>query len=96
MGEQEQKKAINRQAVALRYDPGDVAPRVVAKGTGYIHDKIIEKAGESDVTVISNPELVRELTKLDLGEGIPPELYEVVAQVLIFISELDKLNNYVK
>jgi flagellar biosynthesis protein len=90
MGEQEQKRAAHRQAVALKYDPNDVAPRVIAKGAGYIHDKIVEKAGERDVAIISNPELVRELTKLDLGEGIPPELYEVVAQVLVFISELDK------
>ena len=96
MDKQEQKRAALRQAVALRYDPSDTAPRVVAKGAGYIHDKIIRKAGENDVTVISNPELVNELTRLDLGEGIPPELYEVVAQVLIFISELDRINDYVR
>ena len=96
MEKQEQKRAALRYAVALKYDPSDTAPRVVAKGAGYIHDKILKKAEESDVTVISNPELVNELNKLDLGEGIPPELYEVVAQVLIFISELDRINDYVK
>jgi len=96
MDKQDQKRASLRQAVALRYDPSDTAPRVVAKGAGYIHDKILEKAGESDVKVIADPELVRELTKLELGEGIPPELYEVIAQVLIFISDLDRLNEYVK
>ncbi|MCL2699656.1 MAG: EscU/YscU/HrcU family type III secretion system export apparatus switch protein [Defluviitaleaceae bacterium] len=93
MAEQEQEKLnLNRHAVALKYDPNiDRAPRVIAKGAGYIHDKIVEKAHENKIAVMSDPELVRELTKLDLGEGIPPELYEVVAQVLIFISELDRV-----
>jgi type III secretion system FlhB-like substrate exporter len=65
MDKQEYKRAAGRQAVALKYDPADAAPRVVAKGAGYIYDKILEKAGENDVAVISDPELVRELTKLD-------------------------------
>jgi len=91
MGKPEHKRAAKRQAVALKYDQGDAAPRVIAKGEGYVHNEIIKKAEENDVAVISNPELIKELTKLDLGEGIPPELYEVVAQVLIFISELDRV-----
>ena len=91
MDNKQQNHALDRQAVAVRYNPNDYAPRVVAKGAGYVHDRIIEKAKENQVAVYSDPELVKELTKIDLGDAIPPELYQVVAEVLIFISDLDRL-----
>lgn len=92
----DEKKPIrqNQKAVALKYDPMDVAPKVVAKGSGYIAEKILEKGRDADIPVYKDEKLAEELTRLDLGEHIPPELYEVVAQVLIFISDLDKLEAY--
>ncbi len=90
------KNSGNQRAVAIKYDPTDVAPKVVARGTGYVADRIVEKAKDNEVTVISDSKLIDELTKIDIGDSIPPELYEVVAQILIFISDLDKLENYKK
>lgn len=80
-----------QKAAALKYNTGDTAPKVVASGKGYIAEKILENAGISDVPVYRDEKLVEELTRLDLGDSIPPELYEIVAQVLIFISDLDRL-----
>lgn len=90
----EKDKKINpkARAVAIKYSPTDMAPRVVASGKGYVADKILENA--TNVPVYKDSALVEELTKIDLGDNIPPELYEVVAQVLVFISDLDKLNSY--
>jgi flagellar biosynthesis protein len=85
---------FRQKAVALKYSPEDAAPKVVAKGAGTVAEKIMEKGQEADVPIYQDAKLTEELTRLDLGEQIPPELYEVVAQVLIFISDLDKLETY--
>ena len=79
-----------KRAVALEYNPDDAAPKVVAKGAGLIAEKILERAGESDVPVYEDAELVKSLDRLDLGANIPKELYEVVARVLVFIDWLDR------
>ena len=86
----DRQNRIKQRAVALQYNPEEHAPKVVAKGKGIIAERIIKEAEESDVAVYKDEELVKELTKMEIGEHIPPELYEVVAQVLIFISDLDK------
>jgi flagellar biosynthesis protein len=84
-------KSYKRQkAVALKYDPEETAPKVLAKGAGVIAEKILENAEKHDVKIHKDAALVDDLTRLDLGEHIPPELYQAVAQVLIFISDLDK------
>jgi flagellar biosynthesis protein len=70
-------------AVALRYD-GDGAPRVIAKGRGELAERIREVAREHDVPMHADRELVELLSRVDLGEEIPPELYLAVAQVLAF------------
>ena len=87
------KRNVNQRAVALKYDPADPAPKVVAKGSGVVAENIIEKGKEADIPLYKDAKLAEELTSLNLGENIPPELYEVVAQVLIFISDLDRLES---
>ena len=82
-----------QKAVALQYNSDEYAPKVAAKGVGKIAEKILEKAKESDVTLHQNAQLVDELYKMDLEQHIPPELYEVVAQVLAFVSDLDRSAN---
>ena len=77
------------RAVALQYNPTDMAPTIVAKGAGTIAHKIIENAALSDIPIHKDAALAHELTRQDIGAHIPPELYEVVAQVLVFISQLD-------
>lgn len=77
-------------AIALEYDPQvSPAPRVTATGTGVTAEKIIEKAQESGVPIQSNPELAAILSKLDIGQNIPEELYKIVAEILIFIYGID-------
>ena len=81
----------NRQAVALRYrEPEDEAPRVVAKGHGQIAAKIVALAREHDIPTYADSELTRHLATLDLDMEIPSQLYQAVAEVLVFIYELEQ------
>jgi Uncharacterized homolog of the cytoplasmic domain of flagellar protein FhlB len=80
-----------RRAVALKYEPGErSAPVVVAKGKGYLANAIVEKAAENGVPVQEDASLVEVLSKLDLNQEIPPELYALVAEILSFIYRSDK------
>ncbi|SDT45414.1 flhB C-terminus-related protein [Paenibacillaceae bacterium GAS479] len=79
-----------RKAVALKYNPTDGAPVVVAKGKGQLADEIIQRARENGVAVQEDRSLVEVLSKLDLDQQIPGELYELVAEVLSFIYRTDK------
>ena len=83
-------KRKSSKAVALRYDKQeDRAPRVVAKGKGYLADKIIDVAREHDIPLYKDKNLVQVLEALDLETEIPPELYRAVAEVLAFIYRLN-------
>lgn len=89
MGEDKSKKV--KQAVALEYDPSDNAPRVIAMGRGALADKIIEQAKQADVPIHKDDKLADTLSKLQIGDMIPPELYEVVAEILVFVDGMDKI-----
>ncbi|WP_243115034.1 EscU/YscU/HrcU family type III secretion system export apparatus switch protein [Natranaerovirga pectinivora] len=82
-------KKINKVA-AIRYDIDEEAPRVLAKGKGIIADKLLQKAKTEDIPIYKDENLANELSKLDIGTYIPPELYEVVAEVLTFLDNLDQ------
>lgn len=86
----DEKKKV-KTAVALSYDTDEAAPKVVASGFGQVAERIIEKAKESDVPVHEDGKLADTLSKLEIGELIPPELYEVVAEVLVFVDKLEKI-----
>ncbi|MDR1059687.1 MAG: EscU/YscU/HrcU family type III secretion system export apparatus switch protein, partial [Clostridiales bacterium] len=74
----------------LKYDPGrDYAPEVTAVGRGAIADKIVEKAREANIPVYRDEKLAEALNSLKVGDSIPRELYEVVAEVLVFIAHID-------
>ncbi len=84
----------DRTAVALGYDPDvDKSPYVIAAGKGYMADKIIEESKKSNVPQYKDAKLANTLSKLDIGENVPPELYEVVAQVLVFVDKMDTLRD---
>ncbi|MDE7062534.1 MAG: EscU/YscU/HrcU family type III secretion system export apparatus switch protein, partial [Lachnospiraceae bacterium] len=72
---------------------GERAPKILATGKGHIAEKIIEKAKEEDVPLYADNELASTLSKLQIGEMIPPELYEVVAEILVFVDDMDKLRS---
>lgn len=78
-------------AVALSYNKGDTAPSVIASGKGLLADKIIEGAKENDIPLYEDDKLAKTLSKLELGESIPPELYGVVAEILVFVDKMDKI-----
>lgn len=86
---EEQKKP--KQAIALEYDPSEEAPRVIASGRGELAERIIEKAKEAAVPVHRDDKLADTLSRLEIGDMIPPELYEVVAEILIFVDSMDKI-----
>lgn len=88
MAEEEKKR---KQAIAIQYNPDEVASKILASGTGIIADKIIEKAKSSDVPLYKDNKLANTLSKLDIGEYIPPELYSIVAEILVFVDNLDKI-----
>lgn len=78
-----------KKAAALSYSEGDIAPRVTAIGKGEVAERIIRTAKENDVPLFENSDLVSTLLELELGQEIPQELYNVVAEVLIFISDIE-------
>jgi flagellar biosynthesis protein len=80
-----------KKAVALKYDSDkDSAPKVVAKGKGYLAFIIEKTAKEHNVYIKQEPTLVKELYKLNIDSQIPQELYEAVAKILSFVYKLKK------
>ncbi|MCR4690056.1 MAG: EscU/YscU/HrcU family type III secretion system export apparatus switch protein [Lachnospiraceae bacterium] len=88
-----EKRPLSKTAVALSYDPETDAPKVVASGKGVIAERIIEEAKENKVPVHKDSKLADTLSRLEIGEMIPPELYEVVAEILVFVDQMDKIKN---
>ncbi len=79
------------KAVALSYDEKvDSEPKVVAKGKGIIAQKIIDTAESHEIPIQEDIALVELLGELKLNEGIPEELYKVIAEVFAFIYKMDK------
>ena len=88
--EQQTGKSKGDLAIALRYLLGeDNAPRIVASGRGYLAKKILEQAQEHGVPIQQNPEVAQLLAGLEIGQEVPPKLYQVVAEVLSFVYSLD-------
>jgi len=84
------KKFMNTKAVALKYKAyEDNAPKIVAKGKGEIAMKILQKAKEFDIPVFQNELLVENLLKIE-NEEIPPKLYEAVAEVFVWLYNIEK------
>lgn len=84
-----EQKGINK-AVAIVYDEKDsVAPRVVASGKGIVAEKIIATAREAGIHIKEDANLVEILAKIPLGNEIPVELYQTVAEVLAFVFQVN-------
>lgn len=78
-----------RKAAALKYELNYEAPVVTAAGMGQIAEKIVEKAESNDVPVVYNKELANLLCNVDVGDSIPSELYEAVATVIAYVTDID-------
>ncbi len=82
-------------AVAIKYDSDNsAAPTVIAKGADLVAAKIREKAKEYYIEIVENKELARTLFyTVEIGEEIPPQLYQTVAEILAFVYNLNKKKN---
>ena len=78
-----------KKAAALTYKDNFDAPVVSAAGMGIIADNIIKRAKENEVPIVYNKELTDLLCNVDVGDSIPYELYDAVANVIAYITELD-------
>ena len=79
------------QAAAISYDPAENdVPILSAFGEGHMAQKIVEVAKESGIPVMPEPGLTNMLSKLSVGDEIAPEMYDAVAKVLAFVSEVDR------
>lgn len=83
--------ADRKKAAALRYRPRtDRAPRVVARGSGAVAERILSIAREHNIPLREDPQLVEVLSSLDIHEEIPQELYKAVAEVLVYVYTTSK------
>lgn len=91
MGQLENERILikSKTAVALSYEPDDEAPKIIASGKGMLAEKIIEKASQNQIPIHKDERLANTLSKLEIGDFIPEELYQVVAEVLLFVDRMD-------
>jgi len=85
-----------KTAVALGFEKGDEAPKILATGKGHVAEKIIEQAKEYNVPIHYDARLANTLSKLDFDEYIPPELYEAVIEVLMYVDKVDAVREKLK
>lgn len=84
-------KKKNTIAAAIKYDDKrDAAPKLTAKGRGSIAEKIIKLAMEHNIPIREDPALVQILSRLDIDEQIPPEIYKAIAEILAFIYSVNE------
>ena len=79
-----------RNAVAVKYSKELPAPIIIAKGKDELAKKITELAKKFNIDIIRNDELAESLIELNIGDFIPEEFYEIMAQIIIFVKKLDK------
>jgi flagellar biosynthesis protein len=81
-----------QHAVALRYEnQKDQAPCVIAKGSGYIAEKIIQAASQHGIPLVSDPVAGQLLSQVDIGTEITPEFYQAIAEILAFVYQLNRM-----
>lgn len=80
-------------AIAIRYEKGkDEVPIVVVKGADLIAEKIRERAREHDVPIVENKPIARNLYKnIQVGQPIPVDLYQAVAEIMALVYQMEEL-----
>lgn len=81
-----------KRAVALQYGADDSAPVVVASGMGYLAERIVDVAQENGVPIYEDDSLATVLTQLNLGQEIPPELYQAIVEIYVYFLNFDVQN----
>ena len=91
MSQSKAKKSGMKSAVALKYNKEkDYTPIVVASGHGKVAEKIISLADENGIPIFRDDSATAMLTMLNVGQGIPPELYQIIASIYIQIAEMSR------
>jgi len=84
-------KKTTDKAIAIRYNEDEsTAPKVIASGKGLVAEKIIETAREAGIHIQEDANLVELLSKVPVGDEIPVELYQTVAEVLAFVYKVNE------
>ena len=82
---------LRKEAIALSYDmEKSDAPKIAAKGKGFVAEEIVRRAKESEIPIQEDPSLVEVLSKLEINEQIPENLYQAVAEIFAFIYRTDQ------
>ena len=85
------QKQTKTSAVSLQYNLGsNNAPKVTAKGQGWVAEKIIAMAQEQNIPIKKDKDLMELLEKIDVGQEIPEALYKIVAELLAWVYHLNK------
>ena len=82
---------IQKKAAALKYKQGDTAaPRLAAKGKGWLAENILKIAKEHDIPIRQDADLVEVLEKLEVDQEIPLEIFAVVAEIFAYIYKTNQ------
>jgi len=80
-----------KSAVSLQYKKGiNTAPKVTAKGQGWMAEKIIKMAQERSIPIREDKDLLNLLSEIDVGREVPESLYKVVAELLAWVYQLNR------
>ena len=94
MDELEYESLKDKKATALRYDKEkDNAPKVVAQGSRYLAEEIINIAKRYDIPIKKDEDMMQMLEQIEVNREIPPEMYKAVAEIFSFIYGLTNENN---
>ena len=82
---------VLHKAVSLQYKKGkNAAPKVTAKGQGWMADRIIKMAQENNIPIREDKDLLHLLSEIDVGQEVPESLYKVVAELLAWVYQLNQ------
>ena len=82
---------VLHKAVSLQYKKGkNAAPKITAKGQGWMADRIIKMAQENNIPIREDKDLLHLLSEIDVGQEVPESLYKVVAELLAWVYQLNK------
>ena len=80
-----------KSAISLQYQKEiNSAPKITAKGEGWVAEKIIEIAQERNIPIRKDKDLLNLLSEIDVGREVPESLYKVVAELLAWVYQLNK------
>lgn len=86
-----ENSSSKKSAVSLQYKKGkNAAPKVTAKGQGWVAEKIIKMARENNIPIREDKDLLNLLSEIDVGQEVPESLYKVVAELLAWVYQLNQ------